>query len=204
MNRRLAAAVAAALAAGVLAPAAAQQQSDEARQGQQDQQQGQPGQQGQDRQEQPTAIARAGDPAAEGFGIPTPAIDVERSGEYGRFLVDERGQPIYVLESESSGESGCYDACALAWPPVLAPDGEEVDTRHRALDDDLLGMTERRDGRMQLTYNDYPLYFYARDPGDGEVTGHDVMDKWGEWYLVTPEGEPLHREGEDDDEDSRG
>jgi predicted lipoprotein with Yx(FWY)xxD motif len=151
-------------------------------------------------QQQESQVARAGDEAAQGFGIPAESIDVERSRDYGQYLVDGRGQPLYVLESESSGESNCYDACALAWPPVLVSQGREVDAEHRAIDEDLLGTTERRDGQMQLTYNDYPLYYYARDPGDGEVTGHDVKDEWGEWYLITPEGEPLHEnEGEERD-----
>ncbi|MBN1240503.1 MAG: hypothetical protein JXB36_18515 [Gammaproteobacteria bacterium] len=185
MNRTLTAAVAAAFAAGV-APATAQQPSGEA--------EPRPGAQA-PQQEQPSAVARAGDGAAQGFGVPATALDVERSSEYGQHIVDGRGQPIYVLESESSGESDCYDACALAWPPVLAPEGgEQVETQHRALDENQLGMTERRDGKMQLTYNNYPLYYYAMDPGDGEVTGHDVTDEWGEWYLLTPEGEPLHTE----------
>ena len=196
MNGTLAAVAAAVFAAGVVSPAAAQQPNDDA-------------QPQSSRQEQPSAVARAGDGAAQGFGIPATALDVERSDEYGHYLVDGRGQPIYVLESESSGESDCYDACALAWPPVLAPEaGEQVETQHRDLDQSLVGLTERRDGKMQLTYNNYPLYYYAMDPGDGEVTGHDVTDEWGEWYLVTPEGEPLHTEehtGEEDDaQEQRG
>jgi predicted lipoprotein with Yx(FWY)xxD motif len=196
MNRTLSAAVAATFAAAsfsvlagsaLLSPAAAQEPREGERADQQEPRQ------------QESQVARAGDEAAQGFGIPAESIDIERSGEYGQYLVDGRGEPLYVLESESSGESNCYDACALAWPPVLALQGQEVDAEHRAIDENLLGTTQRRDGQMQLTYNDYPLYYYARDPGDGEVTGHDGTDEWGEWYLVTPEGEPLH-----EDERERG
>jgi len=59
----------------------------------------------------------------------------------------------------------------------------------------LLGTVQRRDGAMQVTYNGWPLYYYARDQNPGDTNGQDVEGFGGEWYLVTPEGHPVGHGG---------
>jgi predicted lipoprotein with Yx(FWY)xxD motif len=106
--------------------------------------------------------------------------------EYGTMLFDERGQAIYLFDSETSDSPECYDDCASAWPPVLTEGPPEPDGD---VDAALLGTTERDDGSVQVTYNGHPLYFYA-DEDPGEVLCHDVFLNDGWWYVVTPEGGP--------------
>ena len=79
-----------------------------------------------------------------------------------------------------------HDECAVAWPPVVT-DGEPV--AGKGVDPALLGTTERADGRLQVTYNDHPLYFYAHE-GKHEVLCHDVFLNGGNWYVVQPDGDP--------------
>ncbi|WP_368563846.1 hypothetical protein [Pseudoxanthomonas sp. UTMC 1351] len=43
-------------------------------------------------------------------------------------------------------------------------------------------------GRHHLSYNGHPLYRYAGDRGAGRTTGHGVEDKWGNWHLMSIEG----------------
>lgn len=136
-------------------------------------------------------IARA---AGAGAEMHVMGIQVER-GEHGPHLTDQDGRALYLLESESNGESQCYDQCAEEWPPALIEQGQMPETEGRRIDEELLGTLERRDGSTQITYGDYPLYYYYRDEAPGDVTGHDVHDEWGGWYLVTPDGEPLESEG---------
>lgn len=118
---------------------------------------------------------------------------------YGAYLVDGRGRALYLLEADTRGadgrdaESACTGRCANVWPPVLASaDDPQVGPRLRP---DLLGTVRRPDGRTQATYGGWPLYRYAEDRGAGTAAGQDVRDEWGEWYLVSPEGEPVE-EGE--------
>ena len=59
----------------------------------------------------------------------------------------------------------------------------------------LLGTVERRDGAKQVTYNGWPLYYYARDQNPGDTNGQDVEGFGAEWYLVTPDGNPVRNEG---------
>ena len=106
---------------------------------------------------------------------------------FGPMLFDGGGQAIYLFEPEADGRPACYDACEDAWPPVLTSGRPAVGDGLRKA---LVGTVERRDGRTQVTYGGWPLYFYAHeDPG--QVLCHDVVLNGGLWLAVGPEGNPL-------------
>jgi predicted lipoprotein with Yx(FWY)xxD motif len=50
-----------------------------------------------------------------------------------------------------------------------------------------LGTVKRRDGKLQVTYADKPLYFYANE-GPGEVRCHNIHLNGGLWWAVGPNG----------------
>ena len=56
--------------------------------------------------------------------------------------------------------------------------------RREALAD---GTRRRLDGRLQLTYNGWPLYYYANE-GPREVRCHNVDHFGGIWRVVRPNG----------------
>ena len=121
-------------------------------------------------------------PAAPGEGTPVPASSVQIgfTEELGPFLTDAEGMTVYLFtEDVTAGESACYDECAAAWPPVPAADGMMLPPGIQGT----LGAIERTDGSQQMTYNDIPLYYYAKDTAPGDTTGHDVGDVW---YIITP------------------
>lgn len=139
--------------------------------------------------EQPAAVEPAPQPTATSAA--TVAVDtLEGAGAY---LTDAEGRALYLLEGESADESRCYDACAAEWPPFLAENGAPP-ANAVGLDAEF-GTLQRTDGTTQLTYGGHPLYYYHDDVEPGQTTGHDVTDQWGEWYLVTPAGEPLEAGG---------
>lgn len=117
-------------------------------------------------------------------------ISASVSDEYGRVLTDEQGRALYILKEDSKGQISCYDACTRTWPPLLAARGKpEADDP--SVKQDLLDTVKRADGHLQITYKDRPLYYYVEDKGEQNATGHQVTDVWGEWALVSPQGEPL-------------
>lgn len=130
-------------------------------------------------------ITATPEPAAGSAGAAV--VSVAEAPEYGSYLTDGTGRALYLLEEDAQGESVCYDACAEAWPPFLAPQGAPT-AGDAAVQAGMLGTLTRRDGSVQVTYDGHPLYYYAEDQGPGQATGQDVTDEWGEWYLVTPEG----------------
>jgi hypothetical protein len=68
------------------------------------------------------------------------------------------------------------------------------------LDESLLGTIERSDGLLHVTYNGWPLYYYAEDAAPGDIKGHDIESFGEDWYLIGPNG---LRAGEDDDDEDR-
>lgn len=140
-----------------------------------------------------SAEAETTPPAAEpADATASGSADVEVAGKapYGRYLTDAEGRALYLFTADTQGEtSACVDACAEAWPPLIAEGGDpEVAS---ALDPTLVGTVERPDGEMQVTYNGWPLYHYAEDSGRASTSGQDVHEHGGEWYLVSPEGERI-------------
>jgi predicted lipoprotein with Yx(FWY)xxD motif len=51
-----------------------------------------------------------------------------------------------------------------------------------------LGVTARRDGTAQLTYNGWLLYRYAGDQAPGDLAGQGLH---GAWFVVSPAGRLL-------------
>jgi predicted lipoprotein with Yx(FWY)xxD motif len=105
---------------------------------------------------------------------------------FGTMLFDRTGQAIYLFDKERTASPACYGACAQAWPPVLTTGDPQAGQGVR---EGLLGTTERRDGKVQVTYGGHPLYYYA-DEGKNQVLCHNVDEFGGLWLVVTPRGEP--------------
>ncbi|MFP4005084.1 MAG: hypothetical protein ACLFV8_15030 [Alphaproteobacteria bacterium] len=122
----------------------------------------------------------------------------EQSEIYGNYVADGGGRSLYMFTPDKPGKgrqearSVCYDACAEAWPPVLAKDLPRVSGK---LDKKLLGTTKRKDGSTQVTYGGWPLYYYVGDRGTGQIAGQDIHSFGGGWYLVSPDGSVIKREG---------
>jgi predicted lipoprotein with Yx(FWY)xxD motif len=95
----------------------------------------------------------------------------------GDFLTGLDGLALYVFTQDDGSTSTCYEACATAWPPLLAPvtAGEGVTGA--------LGTTDRTDGTVQVTYDGAPLYYFAGDTTAGQVNGEGFNDVW---FLAKP------------------
>ena len=105
----------------------------------------------------------------------------------GSILVDGDGNTLYLFTPDKQGESVCYDQCEAAWPPLVddfvAGDG---------IDAALLGTAPRTDGTNQVTYNGWPLYYFANDAAPGDVNGQGVNDVW---YVLSPDGQGIGLDG---------
>jgi predicted lipoprotein with Yx(FWY)xxD motif len=54
------------------------------------------------------------------------------------------------------------------------------------------GTTKRTDGTTQVTYNGWPLYYFAKDKAPGDVTGQGVGSVW---YVVSAAGDKVDSTG---------
>ena len=108
-----------------------------------------------------------------------------RSTRYGPILFDCRDRVLYgFTRDKRGGKSTCYGACATAWPVYFANGKVRA---LRGVKQSLIGSVRRRNGRLQVTYNGWPLYFYAHE-GPREVKCQNVNEFGGLWLVVKANG----------------
>jgi predicted lipoprotein with Yx(FWY)xxD motif len=107
----------------------------------------------------------------------------------GRILVDSKGLTLYDFPPDKSGASTCYGACAAIWPPLTTTGKPHAGTGVRA---SLLGTTKRTDGKLEVTYNGHPLYYFVTDRKPGQTTGQGVNQFGAPWWVLSPAGKEIH------------
>jgi predicted lipoprotein with Yx(FWY)xxD motif len=105
----------------------------------------------------------------------------------GTILVDSKGNTLYVFMNDTSDVSTCTGDCAASWPALIAK-GEVKAGGGGDVDESLLGTSARDDGKMQVTYNGHPLYYFSGDQAPGDTNGQGVG---GIWFVVSPAGDPI-------------
>ena len=106
-------------------------------------------------------------------------VQVAKDPKLGSFLVDSKGMTLYLYTKDTPNTSNCYDQCATNWPPLYA-DGNPTAPADVP---GTLGVTTRKDGKKQVTYNGWPLYYWVKDTKPGDTTGQGVGNVW---YVLEP------------------
>ena len=129
-------------------------------------------------------------------------------------LVDARGITLYSFVFDVTGKPICWIdpnfKCVPTWPSCVDdPEYHCVKTWHplitagrpragKGASQKLLGVARRKDGRLQVTYNRLPLYFFAGGAGPnppdkkpGDVNGQNFSDHW---FVVSPKGVQISTE----------
>ena len=116
----------------------------------------------------------------------TPAsVNVSQNAQYGDILVDASGMTLYLFTNDDPNKSNCSGGCGTAWPPLLTEGGP---TAGEGVTADKLGTITRDDGSTQVTYNGWPLYYFARDEKPGDTNGQNVGNVW---FVIDPEGQAV-------------
>jgi predicted lipoprotein with Yx(FWY)xxD motif len=141
----------------------------------------------------PTAAASTtAGTAPSATGQPASAADVTvttAESSLGTILVDGEGRTLYLFTPDAQGPSTCTGECLGAWPALLGPA-----TAGDGADAGLLATAARPDdGTMQVTYDGWPLYYFAKDAAPGDVGGQGLN---GKWYVVDPSGRAVDDDAE--------
>jgi predicted lipoprotein with Yx(FWY)xxD motif len=106
------------------------------------------------------------------------------SGAPGTFLVGPDGKTLYTFtdDTQGDGKSVCNGQCATNWPPLVA-EGGATPTAGDGVDAAKFGTATRDDGATQVTYDGWPLYYYAADTAAGQTNGEGVG---GKWFVAQP------------------
>lgn len=123
------------------------------------------------------AQSAAPSPAASAAlaGVLDPAPPTTGTTAKGQVFVAPDGRTLYTYDPDTATSSKCNGACAVNWPPLLAPDTATATGKFT--------IVTRDDGRKQWAYGGKPLYLWAKDAKAGDITGDGVG---GRWHLATP------------------
>ena len=100
----------------------------------------------------------------------------------GNVLCNSSHMTLYTYTADSTNKSACVQqACTALWP-YLTVSG--TPTAGSGVTGKLGTITTN--GKTQVTYNGKPLYTYVADKKPGDVTGQNVTDSLGTWFVARP------------------
>lgn len=113
-------------------------------------------------------------------------------------VVDGSGRTLYMFTADDRGTATCTaqledPQCPKLWPPLTSQGAPRAGNGINA---SKLGITKRTDGKLQVTYNRHPLYYWhgglglAGDKRPGDVKGQGFYTSW---YVLSPKGTPIRK-----------
>lgn len=101
-------------------------------------------------------------------------IRLSNNAVLGSILTDSEGKTLYFFSEDTKDASECTGGCLDIWPIFYVDNlvlGEGLD----AADFDTI---TRSDGEPQITYKDWPLYYYYDDNVAGDTNGENINNAW--------------------------
>jgi predicted lipoprotein with Yx(FWY)xxD motif len=146
----------------------------------------------------PTAAPASSAPASEAPTSPAPPASASASaasgttytlavatgaGSIGKYLTGEDGKTLYTFKKDTAGggTSACSGTCSTNWPAFTLDAGETAVGGAGATG--TIATFTRADGKVQVTYNGAPLYYFAADTKAGDTNGQGVG---GFWFVAAP------------------
>ncbi|CAN7341145.1 hypothetical protein LJR153_001976 [Paenibacillus sp. LjRoot153] len=107
------------------------------------------------------------------------SLQLKKNDTLGSYLADSKGMTLYYFTKDAGDLNSCVDACLAKWP-VYFDDKLMVPAGFHAAD---FSVFMRKDGKQQVMYKGWPLYYYAMDQAAGDTKG-DAVGKL--WYVIKP------------------
>jgi predicted lipoprotein with Yx(FWY)xxD motif len=112
------------------------------------------------------------------------SVGIAYKSDIGFYLVNGSGMTLYyrTTDVQSNGTSTCTGSCVQVWPPfyvnnLALPSGLNGTSFHAVT---------RADGKQQLTYDGWPLYFFSGDHKPGDANGQGIGGIWFALNLPAP------------------
>jgi predicted lipoprotein with Yx(FWY)xxD motif len=111
------------------------------------------------------------------------ALGTDSNAAVGTHLIGYNGMALYTYapDKQSPGKSACTGGCAANWPPYIVGPEDNV-AQVKAGVSGKVDTIIRADGKIQVTYNGNPLYFYIKDTPSA-TNGQGIG---GVWFVVKP------------------
>ncbi|KAB7707870.1 hypothetical protein F9802_03925 [Bacillus aerolatus] len=108
----------------------------------------------------------------------TASLKLLKNEAAGEYLADSKGMTLYYFKKDESEKSNCQGDCLEKWPPYTE---KQFDVPEGFAKEDFGTITREDTGEEQVTYKGFPLYYFANDKKEGDVTGQGVKEVW---YIV--------------------
>jgi predicted lipoprotein with Yx(FWY)xxD motif len=118
----------------------------------------------------------------------TALVNSANTASLGDIVVGPNGKTLYLFRSDTSSKSTCSGACAAEWPPLTTNNGL---TSSGGVSKSALKTVRRSDGKMQVTFNGHPLYYFAGDSVPGQTNGQGLDTYGALWYALSPSGKEI-------------
>ncbi|MGE7921289.1 COG4315 family predicted lipoprotein [Viridibacillus sp. NPDC093762] len=106
---------------------------------------------------------------------PADSLQLLKNDKDGEYLADSQGKTLYYFKKDEIGKSNCSGDCLATWPAFTQGDfavPEGFDKK------DFGTFTRADNGKKQVTYKGFPLYYFAKDQQKGDVNGQGIKDVW--------------------------
>lgn len=104
-------------------------------------------------------------------------------------LVDDKGKALYTSDQETGGMVRCTGACLQFWEPLTIQGSQPSGNVSGAT----LGVLQRSDGKMQVTFNGAPVYSFTDDQS-GTLHADGLTDAFDgqqfTWHAATAAAAP--------------
>lgn len=125
----------------------------------------------------------------DGLPAVVTSLTTNTNASYGKYIADSNNIALYMFELDKAGVSNCYDNCAVVWPPFIVADGASVTVDSTISSSVVIGYTTRKDGKRQLTINDWPAYYYKGEVSSPNVVKcQGIVESNGLWIIFSPNG----------------
>ena len=96
-------------------------------------------------------------------------IGVSYDSTLGRYLVDGNGRTLYYNEGDTAATSN-FEGDRNTWPSFYT---SNIDVPGELDRSDFMTIVSR-DGTLQTTYRNWPLYQYIYDQSSGDINGNEI------------------------------
>ena len=126
----------------------------------------------------PTTAATAAATPAATTAAGAATVEAKPVGSLGTVLVaGSNGMTVYsfTMDVKDSGKSACVATCIANWPALTVAAGS-APVAGAGVTGTLGTITRADDGKLQVTYNGKPVYFFGGDTAPGDAKG--VYPNW--------------------------
>ena len=113
-------------------------------------------------------------------------VKLKTSPTLGKYLADKDDKTLYFFSNDADGKNHCSGGCVGAWP-IFSGEVPTQANLDKGLSADDFGVIANADGKKQITYKGWPLYYFSPknvpEPANA-ITGDGAG---GVWYVAKPD-----------------